>query len=232
MDFDVSQLRLNQGRILNPETIRWCGFRCPVRRESVLRTFEEPPPHAKGGETVFPTSDGTTIPSSSTMGQVRVHVVRHLQLEWKGLIWDRVRRRCGGTAAGRSTARRRPSGLPSLWRPRLRRTRFPLQPSVFTRTWSMVLLIFIMNAIVSQLRLKEILTRPLRSSPDIESGNHPVVWLRHQTSTPSRRPSSRNVAIFLKPSSRNASVNEDRPSTVATITALANRGLTRAPVVL
>ena len=57
-----------------------------------------------------------------------------------------------------------------------------------------------------------------------------VEQIRHQTSTPSRRPSSRNVAIFLKPSIRNASVKEDRPSRVATITALANRGLTRAPV--
>ena len=51
----------------------------------------------------------------------------------------------------------------------------------------------------------------------------------HQYPTPRLRPSSLNVAIFLRPSIRNASVNAVRPSRVLTTIARAKRLLTRAP---
>ena len=53
----------------------------------------------------------------------------------------------------------------------------------------------------------------------------------HQYPTPRLRPSSLNVDIFLRPSIRNVSVNEVRPSRVLTTIARAKRLLTRAPSV-
>jgi len=51
----------------------------------------------------------------------------------------------------------------------------------------------------------------------------------YQTTSPRLRPSSSNVAIFLKPSRRKAPVNEERPSSVLTTSARAKRLLARAP---
>ena len=56
-----------------------------------------------------------------------------------------------------------------------------------------------------------------------------VEQIGHQKPIPRLCPNSWNVAIFLKPSSRNASVNEVRPSRVLTTSARAKRLLTRAP---
>ena len=55
-----------------------------------------------------------------------------------------------------------------------------------------------------------------------------IKQIGHQKTTPSRCPSSRNVAIFFKPSIRKASVKEVRPSKVLTYSARAKRLLTRA----
>lgn len=56
-----------------------------------------------------------------------------------------------------------------------------------------------------------------------------VQQVGHQNATPRLLLSSLNVLIFLNPSSRNASVKDERPSRVLLTTARANRLLTLAP---
>jgi len=58
-----------------------------------------------------------------------------------------------------------------------------------------------------------------------------VEEISHQTPTPRLCPTSRNVAIFLNPRSRNASVKEDLPCSVLATSARAKRLLARAPSV-
>ena len=58
-----------------------------------------------------------------------------------------------------------------------------------------------------------------------------VQQVSHQNPTPRFSASSRNVAILRKPSSRNASVNDERPSRALETSARVKRLLARAPSV-